>query len=78
MKDIHRIMAKRSMKDSADVYLDVVEEYDMVFPEDLAAQMVAQFSIAMYEHRVQRHRMKEQEAKQESMFPEGDGSRGRH
>lgn len=76
MNDIHKRFAKRSMKDAMYVYEDVVEDYEVAMPPEMAGQMIGQFALAMYQHRVQRHRQKEMEAKQESQYPDTDPRMG--
>jgi hypothetical protein len=74
VKDIHKTLAERSLVDAVYLSEDVQEEYGVAIPED----MVSQFALAMYQHRVQRHRMKEARAEQEQKFPAGSPDQGRY
>lgn len=74
MNDKYRKIALKSIKDAAYLQEDVMEEYDVSVPD----QMVGQFAMALYHHRVQEWRKNLAEAKQEAAYPDGDGQMGRY
>lgn len=69
MNDLYREYAKRSIKDAAWLSREVADDCGLVVPDE----MVMQFAVMLYQHRVQEWKMKQAKAEQQSQYPDDPG-----
>lgn len=65
MQDLHKELMKRSFQDAYAIAMDMEEEYDVPVPPEVYPKM----ALGLYQHRVQRARMKEGRAIQQAQMP---------